>query len=183
LHKHFEYECTFKDLKKRFFILVINILYLLITIKTLVKAFQPLKPISYIMIDLMTLCIGPKRCDMEIKNFKSEKTIGRLLFDVHVRQLQLMHISLQDLMIKFNKKEEKPHFAQFKVLTTDNNPMTSEKTQTVMGKYKKERNMTTFKWKNCDSLYDDATVEVEVSLESLKASTIQICLLVDREYA
>jgi hypothetical protein len=53
---------------------------------------------------------------------------------------------------------------------------------TRLGAYKKENNVTTFKWKNADSLEEMESVIVESSLEMLKTTTIQIEIFLDRDY-
>ena len=60
------------------------------------------------MIDLMTLATGPKHCQFEIKDFKTLAKLGKLSFDIHVKQLQTLEVVLHELKAKFNGKEEKP---------------------------------------------------------------------------
>ena len=106
------------------------------------------------MMDLMTLSVGPKKCDLEVRNLKTGKPIGRIQSDLHFKQLQTMQVTLEDLTCKFNYKEEKPHFVQFKAITTNQNPIVSEKLLTQTGKFKKDKNQTKFKWRMCDTLYE-----------------------------
>ncbi len=42
---------------------------------------------AYILVNFLALAIGPKHCDLEIKDFKTEKFLGRIIFDIHVKQL------------------------------------------------------------------------------------------------
>lgn len=66
------------------------------------------KAISYLVIDFLALALGPKHCDVEIKDFKNGKQLGRINFDINIKQLQTIDITLYDLKAKLNYKEEKP---------------------------------------------------------------------------
>ncbi len=112
-----------------------------------------------------------------------------MAFDVHIKQLQNVDITLSDLKCKLNYKEEKPIYGQFKVISNNDIPKVSETTNTTIGKYKKEKNQTVFQWQNSslathsDDEDKNPTVTYQVSLETLKNSTIQIILKVDRNFA
>jgi hypothetical protein len=69
---------------------------------------KPAKAISYIVIDFLALALGPKHCDVEIKEFKNGKSLGRLQYDINIKQLQNIDITLYDLKAKLNYREEKP---------------------------------------------------------------------------
>jgi len=70
LKESFGYNCTFAEMKKRFFIIKV------------MNAHTPLKPISYVLIDILTLSIGPSNCDLQLKNYNTEKPIGRLSCEI-----------------------------------------------------------------------------------------------------
>jgi hypothetical protein len=75
------------------------------------------------------------------------------------------------------------------VISNNDIPKVSETTNTTIGKYKKEKNQTVFQWQNSslathsDDEDKNPTVTYQVSLETLKNSTIQIILKVDRNFA
>ena len=101
---------------------------------------SPKKAFAEIMIELLVLAIGPKQCDIEIKEKKTSRTIGRLQFTLHVMQLTNLEMSLNHLKCKLNGKEERPIVSQFKVLGGNDLPKVSEMTSTQIGKFKKEKN-------------------------------------------
>ena len=81
------------------------------------------------MVEFLALALGPKHCDLEVKDYqKNGKTIGRISFDIHVKQTKEMEISLYDLRLKLNGKEEKPLFAQFKAINSCDVPKLSDMT-------------------------------------------------------
>jgi hypothetical protein len=44
------------------------------------------------MVDLFTLAIGPLHCELEIKNFRTSKSIGRLMFDIEFSQMEKVEV-------------------------------------------------------------------------------------------
>ena len=46
---------------------------------------KPQKAIAYVVIDFLAIALGPKHCDLELKEFKNGKTLGRIHFDAHVK--------------------------------------------------------------------------------------------------
>jgi len=94
-----------------------------------------------------------------------------------------MELTLHSLEVKLFKKEDKPLFSQFKLLTNNQPPVIGDRTETKVGTFKKDKAITSIKWKNEDSLFDSNQVIVEVSVDSLKSATLQIGLFPDREYA
>ena len=57
-----------------------------------------------------------------------------------------MTVALEELQVFFNGKEERPLFSQFKVITNKEVPKISERTQTQVGRFKKDKNKTKLKW-------------------------------------
>ncbi len=57
-----------------------------------------------------------------------------------------MEIMLEELYVRLNGKEERPLFGQFKVITNKDLPKLSDNTKTQMGRFKKEKNETKYKW-------------------------------------
>jgi len=98
------------------------------------------------MIEFMALAIGPKHCDLDIKDLRFQKSYGRVQFDLNIQQLETMEITLEELQIRLTGKEERPLYGQFKVITNKELPKMSDHTQTLVGKYKKEKNETKLKW-------------------------------------
>jgi hypothetical protein len=92
------------------------------------------------------VALGPKRYDLEITASKSGKSLGRLQFELDVKQYQTMNISLLKMQCILNGKEEKALFSQFKVISNNDVPKTSEATSTLIGRFKKDANQTSFKW-------------------------------------
>lgn len=76
------------------------------------------------------MAIGPHRADLEVKEYKSGKTLGRVQFLIHIRQLQQLEVALQDLQIKLNGKEDRPLFAIFRTRGNDERPCESDQTPT-----------------------------------------------------
>eukprot|EP00347_Sterkiella_histriomuscorum_P013888 403362980 len=114
--------------------------------------------LSIVMIDMLLLAVGPRHFDLEFKDLKTGKPLGRILFDLCVRQVKLLEVSLNDVSCKLNGKCDYPLFSQFKCIHNTDIPEMSEATQTRSGKYKKDKNLTHFKWKNSDSLFDTPTI-------------------------
>ncbi|CDW79777.1 UNKNOWN [Stylonychia lemnae] len=140
------------------------------------------QPISYLMIEFLAVAIGPKHCDFELRDYRSGKPMGRIFFDISVAQLQMIEVDLHDLTCKFNHKEDRPLYTQFKAMHNNDIPKISEPTATQTGKFKKDKNQTHFKWKHSDNLFETQAVQQEVSLESLKNSTLQLLVKIDGTY-
>ena len=140
---------------------------------------------SYVVVDFLALALGPKNCDLEMKEFRNGKSLGRIQFDAHVKQIQTIEISLHDLKCKLNSKEEKALFGQFKVITNNEAPKMSDPTYTAIGQYKKIKNQTKFLWtsQNIEDQDSAPKVNIRVSLETLKNSTIQLLLHIDRTFS
>ena len=86
------------------------------------------------MLELITLAVGPKHCDLEVKDFRMARTLGKIQFDVSVQQVETLAITLDEVLVKLQGKEERPLFGQFKVITNKDMPKTSEKTTSVVGR-------------------------------------------------
>ena len=65
----------------------------------------------------MSLAVGPKHCDLEARDYKTRKSLGRVAFDLHVKQTKMSEIILSDLKCTLNYKEEKPLHGIFKLIT------------------------------------------------------------------
>ena len=59
------------------------------------------------VIDFLALALGPKHCDLDLKDFRSGRSLGRVQFDVQIKQIQTMEVALYDLQCKLNGKEER----------------------------------------------------------------------------
>ena len=57
-----------------------------------------------------------------------------------------MQVSLQDLQVRLNGKEERRLMTQFKVITNKELPKVSDPSRSLIGRYKKDKNQTKFKW-------------------------------------
>jgi hypothetical protein len=98
------------------------------------------------MIEFVVLAVGPKHCDLEVKDLTKGRTIGRVQFDASIHQLETMDITLDEMQLRLNGKEERPLFTQFKVISNKEVPKLSDHSDTFTGRYKKETNETKFKW-------------------------------------
>jgi hypothetical protein len=98
------------------------------------------------MIDIMALAIGPKHCDFEVKDLRLQRSYGRVQFDVNIQQIETMEVTLQDLMVRLNGKEEHRLLSQFKVITNKELPKVSDTSKGQIGRFKKEKNQTKFSW-------------------------------------
>ena len=94
-----------------------------------------------------------------------------------------MEVSLLELHCKVNNKEERPLFSQFKVISNNDIPKISEQTKTLIGRYKKDKNVTQYRWDYDKINMDGPRVKYDISLETLKQSTIQVLLKIDRNFA
>jgi hypothetical protein len=72
--------------------------------------------------------LGPKRYDLEVRDIKSGKPLGRILFELDVKQYQTMTVGLREMKLSLNGKEERSLFSQFKVISNNNIPRTSDGT-------------------------------------------------------
>lgn len=136
--------------------------------------------------EFIALALGPKRIDLDVRDIKSRKRIGRIQFEMDVKQYQTMGIVLMDLQVKMNGKEERPLFSQFKVVTSNDAPRISDQTKTQKGRFKKEKNQTAFKWRHTEEdLFHHCSPEVnyDIAMETLKSSTIQMLIKVDHTYS
>lgn len=70
-HVKFEVECA--DIRKQFYII------------QLYQAANPKRPIAYISVEFLALALGPKKCDLEIRDMKTLKSIGRIQFELDVK--------------------------------------------------------------------------------------------------
>jgi len=149
------------------------------------------------MVEFVVLAVGPKHCDFEVKELYKGKTVGRVQFDVNVQQLQTMQICMEELHLSITGQEERPLYSQFRVISNKEVPKLSEHSQTMKGRFKKETNETKFKWElKKDTIIGDLpesldeskkgmglAVNQEISLESMKNSTIQLLIKVDTNFS
>jgi hypothetical protein len=172
-HVKFETECA--DLRRQFYIIQIFL------------TAAPKKPIAYLSVEFLALALGPKKCDIDIRDIKTLKSMGRIQFEVDVRQYQTMGISLEELHCNINTKEDRPLFSQFKVITNNDVPRISDPTHTQIGRFKKDNSVTTFKWqKNPDDVFNQNAlpeVHYDIAMETLKNSTIHILMSVDPQFS
>ena len=76
-----------------------------------------------------------------------------------------------------------PLFVMFRGNTCDT-PFVSEKSVTHRGRYRREQNHTVYHYDKNDCLDYDLSLELEnISFEDLKSSTLQICVIYDKNYA
>lgn len=95
MDNHFKFECKYKDIWTK------------CVIVEFYTAKNPHKPFAYLAVDFLALAIGPKQCDFEVRDYKTRRYVGRIAFDISIKQLMMMEVSLLDLKCKLNKKEEK----------------------------------------------------------------------------
>jgi hypothetical protein len=57
-----------------------------------------------------------------------------------------MEVTLQDMFVRLNGKEDRPLFSQFKVITNKELPKVSDHSKSQIGRFKKEKNETKLKW-------------------------------------
>lgn len=88
---------------------------------------------------------------------------------------------MKDLICKLDGKNDKPFYAIFKAITNQE-VAASKQTSTLFGEYDKPRNKTVFHWGIAMDLYEDPTVKITSSMDTLKQSTIQICLYQNKGY-
>jgi hypothetical protein len=78
------------------------------------------------MLEFVTLAVGPKHCDLEVKDLWMKHSLGRVQFDINVQQVETLELTLEEVLLKLQGKEERPLFCQFKVITSKNMPKISE---------------------------------------------------------
>ena len=49
------------------------------------------------MIEFVVLAVGPKHCDLEVKDLTKGKTVGRVQFDASIQQLETMEITMDEM--------------------------------------------------------------------------------------
>lgn len=74
---------------------------------------------------------------------------------------------MKDLRCKIDGKNEKPFYAVFKALTNQESAVSKE-TSTLFGDYKKNKNKTIFHWGIAMDLYEDPTVKINASMNTIK---------------
>lgn len=98
-----------------------------------------------------------------------------------------MGICIEELQCGVNGKEDRALFSQFKVITNNDVPRVSDPTQTLIGRFKKEKNLTSYKWRrNPDDLFNQhplPEVHYDIAMETLKNSTIHMLLRVDAQFS
>lgn len=55
------------------------------------------KSFAYVSVEFLALALGPKRCDVEVRDSKTFKSLGRLQFEIDIKQYQTMGINLMEL--------------------------------------------------------------------------------------
>lgn len=135
------------------------------------------------------MALGPKLYDLEITASKTGESLGRLQFELDVKQYQTMNVSLCKMQCILNGKEEKALFSQFKIISNNDVPKMSEPTSTLVGRFKKDINQTSFKWgyikrQVAEVLSEDESakdrpeeilhseVNYDIAMETLKNTTI-----------
>lgn len=46
---------------------------------------SPDRSFAFIVIDFLALAVGPKHCDIEVIEYKTKKSLGRMAFDIHIK--------------------------------------------------------------------------------------------------
>ncbi len=90
---------------------------------------------------------------------------------------------MSDLKCRLNYKEDKALYGSFKLITGNEAPRMSDPTQSQKGKFKKDKQKTVFKWKPETDFKDNPSITQQLSLESLKNSTLQIQVKIDRYFS
>lgn len=94
-----------------------------------------------------------------------------------------MQVVLHELQCCLLGKEERPLYSQFKVISNNDIPRTSEPTLTQIGRFKKDKNQTKLKWFYEEGTGEGPQVQYEIAMETLKNSSVQFLLKVDRGYS
>ncbi|TNV86417.1 hypothetical protein FGO68_gene3402 [Halteria grandinella] len=175
---HFKHECLYSELFNQYLIF------------EFFAASNLKRPFSVLMLQLITLAVGPKHCDLEVKDIRFEKTIGRIQMDINVQQFELIEIHIDELLVSINGNEKRPLYSQFKIINDQDMAKKSDKTTTIVGQYNFEMDETKFKWEYAagvkenypksqlflDNQFQAIKVYQEISLDQMNRSTIQVVL-------
>eukprot|EP00347_Sterkiella_histriomuscorum_P020965 403335778 len=148
---------------------------------SLYTQYDETRPISKIMIDYFSLALCPQHCEFELKNIKNDKSIGRVQFELEFQQQEEIQIVLKDLLCKIEGKNQQPFYAVFKALTNQECAVSKE-TSTLFGDFDKQINKSVYHWGIAQDLYEDPTVKIQASLNTLKQSTLQVCIYKNKEF-
>lgn len=84
-------------------------------------------------------------------------------------------------------QEERAIYSQFKVISNNDVPRISEQTNTLIGRFKKDKNTTKFKWNYTGNEEEESNpapeVNYDIAMETLKNSSIQMLFKVDRYFS
>lgn len=75
------------------------------------------------------------------------------------------------MFCKIDGKNDKPLYAVFKALTNQECAVSKE-TSTIFGEFNKQNNKTAYHWGIAQDLYEDPTVKIQASMNTLKQSTL-----------
>lgn len=79
---------------------------------------------------------------------------------------------MSDLKCSLKYKEDKALYGSFKLISGSEAPRMSDPTYSQIGTFKKDKAKTVFKWKSETDFKDNPCIVQQLSLESLKNSTL-----------
>lgn len=184
---HCKYECECQEVRKKFIFVVSRFEIGSYLIQEVYSPETSVKPIGLVEIELLALALGPKRCDLEVRSIRTQAPIGRIQLEIDVKQYQTLGVTLQELQCHMTGQEERAIYSQFKVISNNDVPRISEQTKTLIGRFKKDKNTTKFKWNYTGNEEEESNpapeVNYDIAMETLKNSSIQMLFKVDRYFS
>lgn len=141
-------------------------------------------PFAMLKVDLMTIATGPFLYSVKLKHMtKPNEIAGVLSFKVEVEQLQKLTLSMSNINCWFTSGEERGLYTTFRIITYEDS-LNSEKSKTIPGEIvsTSESYQTKYKWDALTEDGKDLSIEVLTSMESLKSSSLQLCIWKDRSF-
>lgn len=89
-------------------------------------------------------------------------------------------IELRDMSYKVEGKDDRALYGIFRAITSLEN-VESKVTSSLFGTFDKGKNRTQFNWDMSQNLYEDPSLTLRATIESIKQGTLQLCLYQDRD--
>jgi hypothetical protein len=131
----------------------------------------------------MTIATGPFIYSVRLNHMSRHNTIaGVLSFKVEVEQLQKLTLSLSNMSCRFISADERALYSTFRIITYDDS-INSEKSKSIVGDVEtKDDYQVKYSWDTLTHEEVDLSLELITSIESLKSSSLQLCIWKDKTF-
>lgn len=138
---------------------------------------------AVLKVDLMTIATGPFLYSVRLNHMsKPNTTAGVLSFKVEVEQLQKLTLSLNNMNCWFVSSDERALYVTFRIITYEDS-INSEKSKSIVGEIvNSDAYQTKYKWDTLTPDGKDLSLELITSIESLKSSSLQLCIWKDKTF-